>query len=43
MNNKQEKWMERLVKNYRIPDEVKTESKKTILNEVQKKIIMGKS
>lgn len=43
-NNKQNEWMEKLVKNYRLPDEKETEKKQPIrlLKESQLKIILNK-
>jgi hypothetical protein len=42
MRNKTEDWMERLVKNYQLPDEKNTQTPKKVLTESQKKIILGK-
>jgi hypothetical protein len=35
-------WMEKLVKNYQLPEETKSQAPKQMLTEGQKKIILGK-
>jgi hypothetical protein len=42
MKNKVDNWMEKLVRNYQLPDETKSEKPKKMLTESQKKIILGK-
>ena len=42
MKNKTEDWMEKLVKNYQLPEETDTQTPKKVLTESQKKIILGK-
>ena len=42
MRNKTEDWMEKLVKNYQLPEEKNTQTPKKVLTENQKKIILGK-
>jgi hypothetical protein len=42
MKNKVDNWMEKLVRNYQIPDKTKVENPKKFLTENQKKIILGK-
>jgi hypothetical protein len=42
MKNKADDWMEKLVRNYQLPNEPETTTPKKILTEVQKKIILGK-
>lgn len=39
---RQDDWMEKLVKNYQIPEEKQKEAPKKMLTEEQKKIIAGK-
>jgi hypothetical protein len=41
MDNR-DKWMEKLVKNYKVPSEEPRQPNKKILTEIQKKIILGK-
>lgn len=43
MKNKVDDWMEKLVKNYQLPVESKTEEPKKVLTEAQRKIILGKN
>lgn len=42
MGKKQKDWMEKLVENYRVPEEDKTEKDKKVLNESQLKKILDK-
>jgi hypothetical protein len=42
MKTKVDNWMEKLVRNYQLPEETKKEEPKKILTENQKKIILGK-
>jgi hypothetical protein len=42
MKNKVDDWMEKLARNYQLPEETDKTSPKTVLTENQKKIILGK-
>ena len=42
MKSTVDNWMERLVKNYRLPEETNSQAPKQMLTEAQKKIILGK-
>jgi hypothetical protein len=42
MKNKLDNWMEKLVRNYQLPEETKSETPKKMLTDFQKKIILGK-
>jgi hypothetical protein len=42
MKSTVDNWMEKLVKNYRLPSETNSQAPKQMLTEAQKKIILGK-
>jgi hypothetical protein len=42
MKNKADDWMEKLVRNYQLPEEAKSEKPKKMLTESQRKIVLGK-
>lgn len=42
MKDKTEDWMEKLVKNYQLPDQTQSTTPRKVLTEAQKKIILGK-
>jgi hypothetical protein len=42
MKSTVDNWMEKLVKNYRLPAETNSQAPKQMLTEAQKKIILGK-
>lgn len=42
MKNKVDDWMEKLVRNYQLPEEVDRTTTKKVLTERQKKIILSK-
>lgn len=42
MKHKAEDWMEKLVKNYQLPEQTQPVTPKKMLTETQKKIILGK-